>query len=206
MLDSCLACLHYLCISLVQVKRGESDFPMTQMTQMPWAGQLPASAVSFQLPASRGQEWENDRSSHLPREKHACRVLWSLCVLCVGSSCFGLCLEQCEGQAGGPRARWWQILARATEVPVSAQSDFVLVCVLLGWLTQSHPPGWHLGACMRVMVSLTGAYKFQMGLSCILSVWHSMVWLQPKKAVRTGRDMGRVLSLPDPLEVGQLSS
>lgn len=53
LLDSCLAWFHYLCISLVQVKRGESDFPMTQMHR---AGHLPASAVSFQLPASLGRE------------------------------------------------------------------------------------------------------------------------------------------------------
>lgn len=48
-----LAGLHYFYISSVQVKKGESDFRMTQRHR---AGQLPASAVSFQLPASLGQE------------------------------------------------------------------------------------------------------------------------------------------------------
>lgn len=57
-IDSCTAgqlsgLAPLLCISLVQVKRGESDFPMTQMHR---AGHLPASAVSFQLPASLGRE------------------------------------------------------------------------------------------------------------------------------------------------------
>lgn len=77
-LDSWLAWLHCFCILSVQVKKGESVFLMTQGHP---AGQLPASAVSFQLPVSLGQERENDRSSHT-YQRRVWRAVWKRKPVC----------------------------------------------------------------------------------------------------------------------------
>lgn len=82
-LDSWLGWLHCFCILSVQVKKGERVFLMTQGHP---AGQLPASAVSFQLSVSLEQERENDRTSHLPKACVESCVETGACVSCASEA------------------------------------------------------------------------------------------------------------------------